>query len=171
MPDEIADGVGFAGAGRTLHQHAAVLFQLLGDANLFGIGGFAQENFCFRLGEPARGCVRFDGIRNGRFFSHNVQEGPRQIFAGAQVRQDALDGRGETQRARAQKDDRVAANAGILLFAGGRAFFDEFASRRELHDQPFQKGGGGAVEQRMESSLLQFLAATADCTPIHVGAE
>ena len=169
MPDKIADGVGFAGAGRTLHQHASVLFQLLGDANLFGIGGLAQENFRFRLGKAARGCVRFGRVSNGRFFAHDVQERPRQIFASAQVRQDAFDGGGETQRAGAQKDDRIAANARIVLFAGRRAFFDEFASRRELHDKPSQKRGGSAVEQRMESSLFQFLAAATDRASIHVG--
>ena len=103
MADQIADGMRLSSARRALNQHAAVFFELFGDPYLFGICGLAQENIGIGLAVSVPGGVRFAGVGNRGFFSHNIQERPRQIFARSKVRENALDSSGEAQGAGAQK--------------------------------------------------------------------
>ncbi len=44
VPNEVSDGVRLSRAWRALNQHATVLLELLGNANLLGIRGFAEKN-------------------------------------------------------------------------------------------------------------------------------
>ncbi len=55
MADEIADGVSFPSARRALHQNSSVFLKLLGNSDLFGVSGFAEEHFAARLSGTDRG--------------------------------------------------------------------------------------------------------------------
>src|SRR5947208_6730065 len=170
MADEISDGVRLAGSRRALNQDASVFFQLLRDANLFGVGGFAEQNVYTGFGYGILGSLRLGGfgIRNRRFFTNNIKEGPRQVLAGSKVGKNSFNRGGVTQRAGTEENDRVAANAGIELFTVRRAFFNEFATRRELHDHALQEIRSGAVIKRMKAALLDLLTAAADGATVHV---
>ena len=103
MPNQISDGVRFSRARRALHQHATVFLELPGNSNLFGVRGFTEKNsgigFAVMIGQR----ICFSRVRKRRFLSNDVQERPGQIFARSKVRQDALDGSGESQGAGAQE--------------------------------------------------------------------
>ena len=45
VANQVSDGVGLARAGRTLNEDTSVLFELAGDANLFGVGGLTKQDF------------------------------------------------------------------------------------------------------------------------------
>src|SRR5256884_6236503 len=78
VADQITDGMCLARAGRTLNQHAAVLFKLPRDPNLFGIGGHAEAKGldglrrCVFRGFPI--CLL--GIGDGRLFPYDIYEMP-----------------------------------------------------------------------------------------------
>src|SRR6185437_10988633 len=146
MADEIADGVSFSGPRRALYQNASIFLELLGNSDLLGIGGFAEQKFAIGL----RGDVRRGGgvwrVGNRRFFTDDIQKGPGKIFTRAKVSENALDGSGKSQSARAQKEERVAANARVVEVRIRRVAFQEFTARRQLHHQPLQEAGGGTID-------------------------
>ncbi len=113
-----------------------MLFELPGDANLFGIGGLAEQNFHAGLRHAVFSGFGLGGggLGNGRLFSNNIKERPRQVLARSNVGENAFNSGSKTQSARTQEDDGGAADARIGLFAMRRSVFDKFASRRELHD-------------------------------------
>jgi hypothetical protein len=115
MPDKVADGVRFSCAWGTLHQHPTVFFKLLRDPDLFGIGRFAEQHFTTSTSD-ARWRICISSLGSRRFFSNDVQERPRQIFPCAEVGEDALDGGGEAQGPRTQKENRVPSNARVTRF-------------------------------------------------------
>src|SRR6266481_4365644 len=168
MADKIAYGVSFSGAWRALHQNSSVFFKLLGDSDLLGIGGFAQQHFSILMSRTDRRRIRISSVGNRRFFSNDIQEGPRQVFARAEVRKNAVNRGGKSQRARAQEQDRVSSNARVVHVSVRRALFKELSARGQLHDQPLQKPGGGTIDQRMETFHLQFLAATPDRASVDI---
>src|SRR5579859_1015745 len=172
MADKITNGMCLACARGPLYQNSAMLFQLLGDSNLLGICRLAEKHLRLRLTKSARRKSRFfcrSTVNENRgFFSDDVQQRPGQIGASAQVFEDAFNSRGKTQRARAQKYDRIAADARLAPFTPGHTLLDEFAARRELHDQTLQKAGSRFAGQRMIAFLLQFFTAASDGAPIHV---
>src|SRR6267142_2153779 len=98
-----------------------MLFQLLRDPYLLRISRFAQQNFAIGGSRAARGRMRVSRLGNRRLFSNDIQEGPRQIFARAQVRKDALNRSGKSQGTRPQKEDWVASNARVADFPIWRA--------------------------------------------------
>jgi hypothetical protein len=114
-----------------------VFFELASNTNLLGIGRLAEQNVDTRSRETIRGrlFIAWLLVRNRRFFSHDVQKRPRQIFAGAEIGKNAFDCGSETQSASAKKDNRVAANVWIGLLAVRSCFFDELSARRKLDDQ------------------------------------
>ncbi len=57
----------------------------------------------------------------------------------------------------------------IIGFAGRCAIFEQFAARRELHHQAFEKPGSRTVDERMKTFLFELFAAAADGAPVHVG--
>src|SRR5258708_12604838 len=81
MADKIADGVSFSCARRALHQNPSVFLELLGNTDLLGIGGLAQQHFAIRGSGTARGWMRVSPLGNRRFFSNNIQKGPTPTFA------------------------------------------------------------------------------------------
>src|SRR5258708_29472448 len=96
MADKIADGVSFSSARRALHQNPSMLLELLGNTDLLGIGGLAQQHFAIRWSATAGGRMRVSHVGNRRFFSNDIQEGPRQVFARAEVCEDALNRGGKS---------------------------------------------------------------------------
>jgi hypothetical protein len=74
MADKIADGVSFSSPRRALYQNASIFLELLGDSNLLGIGGFAQQNFAIGLLGTARGRVSVWRLGDRQFFSNDIQE-------------------------------------------------------------------------------------------------
>src|SRR5712692_5204195 len=127
------------GARPPWHQNPSVFLELLGNSDLLGIGGFAQQHFAIPLNGTARGWIRISRVGNRRFFSNDIQERPRQIFAGAEVCEDALDRGSESQGACAQEQDRVSSNRWVVHVSVRRAVFEELSARGQLHDQALQK--------------------------------
>jgi len=85
--------------------------------------------------------MRLSNLGNGGFFPNDVQQRPRQVFACAQVSKDAFDRRGKSQRARAQKQRWVAANARVAGFLTWRAILEKLSPRGQLHHDRFRKAG------------------------------
>jgi hypothetical protein len=168
MADQVADGVRFPGTRRALHQNPSMLLELLGNADLFGICWFAEQHFPVSV-EAAGGRIPIFNLASRRLFSHDIQQGPRQIFPCAQVREDALDGRGKPQIARPQKQHGVAANARVACVLVRRLVFEEFTARRQLDNQALQKAGRGSVHERMETAFIQFFAAPANRPSVYIG--
>src|SRR6267142_1839890 len=106
-----------------------MLFELLRDSDLFRISRFAKQHFAIRGSGTARGWMRVSRLGNRRLFSNDIEEGPRQIFARAQVRKDALNRSGKSQGTRPQKEDWVASNARVADFPIWRAVVEEFSAR------------------------------------------
>src|SRR6266850_5728361 len=119
----------FPGTWRALHQNATVLFELLCDSDLLRISRFAQQHFAVRRGGTARGWMRDSRLGNRRLFSNDIEKRPRQIFACAQVRKDALNRSRKAQGARAQEDDWVASNARVGDLRIRRAVVEELSPR------------------------------------------
>src|SRR5712672_3565213 len=158
----------FSSTWRSLHQNATMLFELLCDSDLLRISRFAQQHFAVRGGGTARGWMRDSRLGNRRLFSNDIEKRPRQIFACAQVRKDALNRSRKSQGARAQEEHWVASNARVGNLCIRCAVVEELSAWGKLHDQPLQKAGGGTVDQRMKAFLLQFFAASADRAAIHI---
>src|SRR2546429_10022281 len=80
VADQITDGMCLARAGRTLNQHAAVLFKLPRDPNLFGIGGPAEQNAHALLRPCGFGGFRTCplSLRGWGHFPHTTLGGPRR---------------------------------------------------------------------------------------------
>src|SRR6267154_3295709 len=168
MADQIANGMSFSSTWRSLHQNTTVLFELLCDSDLLRISRFAQQHFAVRGGGTARGWMRGSRLGNRRLFSNDIQQRPRQIFACAQVRKYAFNRSRKSQGARAQEKDWVASDARVGNLCIRRAVVEELSAWGKLDDQPLQKGGGGAIDQRMKAFLLQLFAASADRASIHI---
>src|ERR1700730_5970595 len=129
MADKIADRVGFSSARRTLHQDSSMFFKLLGYADLLGIGGFAQKHFAIRWSGTALRWIRISPVWNRRFFPNNIQQRPGQVFARAEVSENTLDRSGESQGARAQEQDRIAANARVVDICVWCLIFEKLSAR------------------------------------------
>src|SRR5713226_6057522 len=110
MSDKIPDGVCLSCAWRALHQNASVLLKLLCNSDLLRLRGFAQQHFTLCLNGTVRRWIRISGAGDRQFFSNDIQEGPRQIVARAEVRKHAPKRSGESQGARPQEEHRIAPN-------------------------------------------------------------
>jgi hypothetical protein len=111
-----------------------MFIELLGNSNLLGIGGFAEKHFNVALTGSVSRCSCLFRVGDWRLFSDDIQERPRQILARAQVRQNALNRGGESQRARAEEKDWIPSNAGIIRFCVRSAILQKLAARGKLHD-------------------------------------
>src|SRR6266850_7127709 len=118
----------FPGTWRALHQNATVLFELLRDSDLLRISRFAQQHFAVRGSGTACGWMRVSLLGNRRLFSNDIQQRPRQIFACAQVRKDALNRSGKSQGARAQEEHWVASDARVGNLCVRRAVVEELSA-------------------------------------------
>src|SRR4029077_6012975 len=99
----------------------------------------AQQHIPVRMSGTDRCWTHISSFGNRRFFSNDIQEGPRQIFARAEVRKNALNRSGKSQRARRQEQDWVSSNARVVPLGARRALFKELSARGQLHDKPLQK--------------------------------
>jgi len=101
--------------------------------------------------------MRGSRLGNRRLFSNDIEKRPRQIFACAQVRKDALNRSRKAQGARAQEEDWVASNARSATSASGarrrRTLRAGIAARPTASE-----AGCGTVDQRMKAFLLQLFA-------------
>ncbi len=79
MADEIPDGVSLSGSRRTLNESPRREIGPLGDANLFGVGLFAQQHVSWlRAGlRRATGLCRPEHRFLRSVDSHDVEQGPR----------------------------------------------------------------------------------------------
>src|SRR5215470_10608563 len=98
-----------------------MLLELLSNSDLFWIGWFAEEHFAIGVN-----CVR-ERISISYFrrqlLSHDIQQGPWQIFACAQIDEDAFNCGGKPQVARTQQQHRVAADTRAARNSVGRLVF------------------------------------------------
>src|SRR5712675_3290668 len=144
-----------------------MLLELLSNSDLFRICWFAQQHFPIWV-NGVRGPIPICNFGNRRLFSNDIQQGPRQIFPSAQVREDALDCGGKPQIARPQKQHWVAANARVACFFVRRLVLEEFTARRQLDNKALQKAGRGSIDERMETAFIQFFAASANRTSVYI---
>ena len=155
--------------GGALNQNATVFLKLLGNANLFGVRGFAEKNSRIGFAVTIGRRICFSSVRRRRFLSNDIQERPGQIFARSKVRQDAFDGGSKTQGAGAQEQKRVTPDLWIIRFTGRCAVLEQLAARGELNNEALEKTGGRTIDERMEAFLLQLFATAADGASVHVG--
>src|SRR5260221_1544072 len=167
MTNQVANGVRLASPRRALHQDASVFLKLLRNAYLFGVSGFAEQHFSFSLKGGIRGLLNA-GVRGRRFFSDNIEERPRQIFSRAEISENSLDRRSESQSSRSQKENRLTSDLRVGRSRLWCAIFQKFAARRELNHQPLQERGSGPVHQRMKAFLFEFFSATTNRAAVDI---